>query len=196
MTVCPLDLIFWEEDAMNRRILCVASVAACLLLVGCSKIIESDRATVLRFSMTAIIGLLGAGIALFVGGVLLTIKRLPRRWREQQSLRRKLRSASRILVVPVVGIMFLVLVMPFAWYRVEVGSDYLRLSEFPHEMHLTREQIERIEVIPGASDRRLRIETKEGEEYFVNEGEVGEDSFSKISMAALKLVETKQDEAL
>ena len=70
---------------MNRRILCVASVAACLLLVGCSKIIESDRATVLRFSMTAIIGLLGAGIALFVGGVLLTIKRLPRRWREQQT---------------------------------------------------------------------------------------------------------------
>jgi heme/copper-type cytochrome/quinol oxidase subunit 2 len=163
-------------------------LAGFLTLSGCTEITRSNGALILRYELFFVILLLILGIVLFVLGVLLTAKFLPHRWKQQQSLRRKMKSASRLISLPIAGIGIMIAVAPFLWYRVEVGSDYLRLSEFPGENHYRQDQIKSIEIVPGTSGNRLHITIKKGKEHFINESEIGSDSFQTIADSAMKLV--------
>jgi hypothetical protein len=160
------------------------------ILNGCTEIIALNNTTILRYEFTTIFILFLGGISLFICGLLVVKKYLPQRWRQMPSLRRKLKSTFRLIAIPIAGIILIILVVPFSWYRVEVNTNYLKINEFPNKRQITKNEIETIEVIAGDSGERLHILLKDGSEYFINAAEVGSQNFQKIVAAIQKFKKT------
>ena len=165
------------------------------VVCGCTDTTLSGGVTTLTYRTTTVLLVLGSGGAMLLSGVLLVVRVLPRRWRELGSLNRRLRRACRFAMLPVVGLFFIVLSLAFSWYRIEIGPDYLAINNFPNRDRYTRDQITGIELMDRGDSDRLRIRIKDEPERFVNETEVGSESFQMIVAAAQRLVGGEAAEA-
>ena len=152
------------------------------LLGGCTEVVESDGVTTLGFRTSTILTVAVAGIALVALGILLLLKVLPKRMGalEGRPLKR-IRAFLAFVSIPVFGVLLLVAVIPFWWYRVEVSENELAIREFPSRHEFRRGDVQSLHRIDDGS--RIRIRMASGEEFFINSSEVGSDGFAQIGDA-------------
>ena len=153
-------------------------------LSGCTEVVaEGDLLTLKSKAYVAVLMPL-MGILLIVGGISICIKRLPEIWNSDMSMGWKGRR-SKIVVIPIIGVLLLLAVAPRMLYRVEVGPDFVNFREVGNSKRYDRDAIAKVLLIEGISEhqRRLQVMGKSGEPHFINESEIGTESFDKMVTA-------------
>lgn len=160
---------------------------------GCTEVVaEGDLLTLKSKAYVAVVMPL-IGIILIVGGVSICMKRLPEIWKSDMSMGWKGRR-SKIVLIPIIGVVFLLGVAPRMLYRVEVGSDFVNFREVGNSKRYDRDAIEKVVLMEGIHEgqRRLQVTGKSGEPHFINESEIGTESFDKM-VAAIQSMRNPRD---
>lgn len=168
---------------MRKRINLLVLPVLTFGAVGCSQVETREGHTILSFPLTTVIGLGLLGILTVALGIVLLIYVLPGRLLYHRTFGRKIAAAMRLGSPVIFGLILLSAVVPFWWYRVDIGPETLDISEFPDARTFRRQDVKSADVIPGGSAERIRIEVAGGKPYFVNESEIGGEAFKKVRQA-------------
>lgn len=191
---------------MKRHALLLLSI---LLLSGCTEVTTQGGTTTLSYSWSFLLCTASPGIALLT--ILAAVSFLLRRRKPEEAVEASLvelseaeeessdellpegatpgRSGLKMCLFGcaiLAGILLLLPALLFLYYGVEVHTGGpLVISELPTTHTLARESVRSVDSVGGGgfSSRRLQISTQDGSVYYVNESEIGEESFEAIQEA-------------
>lgn len=160
------------------RLLLLLAIGA--LFSACAVVTGTAESTTVEHRTTFVLGMAAAGLALIVLGLYLVPRVLrPRLRRYRGRPIRQIRTFVAFLAIPALGVMLLILVLPFWRYRVEVRRDALVMDTFPGgHRELRKEDIQRLDRIEGGT--RILVRSTSGEVFFINGGELGQEAVDRL----------------
>ncbi|MFK7910140.1 MAG: hypothetical protein AB8F34_06005 [Akkermansiaceae bacterium] len=173
-----------------KNILIWSSIFICLLCAGCTEVVADGDDLVLKSKFYVAVLFPLIGILLITIGIWACIRVLPEVWKSEMDLRWK-GKRSKIVIIPVAGLLFLLGTIPRMQYRVVVGPDSVEFRELGKKGKYDLEAIRSVSVIePVATgkQRRLHVVVHPLEEFYINESEIGTESFEKMMKAFADLM--------
>ena len=174
-----------KQISISKTTHLLTLIMICLLCANCTEVISDGDVHTLKSKFYVAVLFPLIGLLLLVGGIWACIRRLPEIWKSEMSLGWKGRR-SKIIIIPLVGVLFILGTLPRMQYRVIVGPDYVEFHELGKHGRYEIKDIHEVSVIapltPG-KQRRLSVIVRPLDEYFINESEIGTESFKKIVAA-------------
>ena len=159
-----------------------ASLILCLFCTSCTEVVTDGDLLILKskFYVAVLFPLIG-GILIAVG-IIACIRILPGVWKSDMDSSWKTKR-SKIIVIPIIGLLFLLGTIPRMQYRVIVGPDHAEFRELGKQGKYSSNDIRKVSVIDPlktGKQRRIHVVVHPDDEYFINESEIGTESFEKM----------------
>ena len=176
-----------------KNILYCSAILFCLICTGCTEVVTEGDNIVLKSKFYVAVLFPLIGLLLIALGTWACIRILPGVWKSEMDLRWK-GKRSKVIIIPLAGLIFLLGTIPRMQYRVIVGSDFAEFKELGKHGKYDKKDIRDVSIIEPATEgkqRRLHVTVHPKDEVFINESEIGTESFERMVEAFQKLRRSK-----